>query len=105
MRTLFIILFLFVALISYKPIYVLVDELFLEVVDCNLNKDEHFDAVHANAGCVILDEQGKILLVRDHYSKQYSIPGGSARSGEISACCAHRETFEESGINVKIIKK
>ena len=34
----------------------------------------------------------------------YSIPGGTSESGETAQCTAHRETWEEAGVDVKVGK-
>lgn len=52
----------------------------------------------ANAGCFIIDE-GRLLVIRDQTSK-LSIPGGGKEAGESPQCTAHRETWEETGLDV-----
>ncbi len=51
-----------------------------------------------SAGCLTI-HQGKLLVVQE-MSNKVSIPGGSANAGEAAHCAAHRETWEETGLNV-----
>ena len=66
----------------------------------------HIDGRHAdkrvgNAGClVVLD--GRLLLVRHERSGKLTFPGGYAESGETAQCTAHRETWEETGLEVRV---
>lgn len=43
---------------------------------------------------------GKVLLIRNSYRDQYSLPGGDKRRSETSASAASRELREETGIIV-----
>ena len=55
------------------------------------------------SACLIRD--GRYLLVVIHrLSNKYDLPSGQANEGESAACTAHRETFEETGLNVKVIQ-
>ena len=55
------------------------------------------------SACVIRD--GRYLLVVEHrLSGKYDLPAGQADAEESPACTAHRETFEETGLNVKVIR-
>lgn len=58
------------------------------------------------AGCVIKDEQGKILLIHRNTSnrQQWEIPGGKVEEAEDSMHAAARELQEELGVEVKIDK-
>ncbi|MEM1112417.1 MAG: NUDIX domain-containing protein [Pseudomonadota bacterium] len=62
-----------------------------------------FTGVGANApsaGCLVsLD--GRILLVENGAGK-VSPPGGKTQSGESAQCAAHRETFEETGLDLAV---
>lgn len=52
-----------------------------------------------SAGCLSID-RGKLLVIEE-MSGKISTPGGSANPGEPAHCTAHRETWEETGLNVK----
>ncbi len=51
-----------------------------------------------SAGCLAV-VHGKVLLVETLLGK-VSPPGGRARAGESAQCTAHRETFEETGLDL-----
>ena len=55
----------------------------------------------SGAGCLIKLGKG-LVMVKDTWSRKYSIPGGGLKSGEETKHCAIRETLEETGIKVKI---
>jgi 8-oxo-dGTP diphosphatase len=62
------------------------------------------DAVLA-AGAVIIDAQGRVLLVLRRHDPQkgrWSIPGGSAEPGERLEHTAAREVLEETGLHVRV---
>ena len=52
-----------------------------------------------SAGCMVLWE-GKLLLMQGQ-GGGFSPPGGSVDSGESAQCAAERETWEETGIEVR----
>ncbi|MBA53767.1 MAG: hypothetical protein CMK89_04870 [Pseudomonadales bacterium] len=63
------------------------------------------DDVHVgNAGCMIIHDQ-KVLMVQQRVSGKWSLPGGTAESGERAACTAQRETREETGLEVSLKHK
>ncbi|HSH43978.1 MAG TPA: NUDIX hydrolase [Arenicellales bacterium] len=53
------------------------------------------------AGCLIRDD-GRMLGVRHRFGGRLGFPGGRARSGESAQCVAHRETWEETGVEVVV---
>lgn len=53
--------------------------------------------------CLLVD--GKMLIARSFYGNKVAIPGGTAKKNEFAPCTAHRETFEETGADVHVIKK
>ncbi len=55
----------------------------------------------ANAGCVILD-QDHLLVLRHRFGGELGIPGGARHKGESAQCTAHRETWEETGLDVRV---
>lgn len=56
------------------------------------------------AGCVITDEQDRVLLLHRNTAKltQWEIPGGKLDPGEDERMAAARELREEMGIEVKL---
>jgi 8-oxo-dGTP pyrophosphatase MutT (NUDIX family) len=53
----------------------------------------------ANAGCLVLKQQ-QLLMVID-LSGKLSVPGGSSDGAESPSCTAHRETWEETGLDIQ----
>jgi 8-oxo-dGTP pyrophosphatase MutT (NUDIX family) len=49
-------------------------------------------------GCICLDKDGNVLLVRGRGSQKWSFPKGHKHRKESSFECAKRELFEETGI-------
>jgi ADP-ribose pyrophosphatase YjhB (NUDIX family) len=57
------------------------------------------------AGAVILDDEGRLLLVRrGHapYAGSWSLPSGRAEPGESARQAARREVIEETGLDVDV---
>jgi 8-oxo-dGTP pyrophosphatase MutT (NUDIX family) len=54
-----------------------------------------------NAGCLIAVD-GRTLLIAHSISGKLGFPGGTSRAGESAQCTAHRETWEETGIDVEV---
>lgn len=52
-----------------------------------------------SAGCLSVSEKG--LLVVEDLSGKISPPGGSADEGESAQCAAYRETWEETGLQLR----
>ena len=60
------------------------------------------------AGCIIISKKNpkKILLIQtDYLGNTFSFPKGHLEKGETFEQCALRETQEETGLNVNLIKK
>lgn len=55
-----------------------------------------------SAGCLAIHE-GKLLVVQEMTGK-VNIPGGSGNPDEPAHCSAHRETWEETGLNVEPVR-
>jgi ADP-ribose pyrophosphatase YjhB (NUDIX family) len=53
---------------------------------------------------VYILEQNKVLLLFHPKLKKWLPPGGHLETGEIPPKCAIREAFEETGLNVELIK-
>lgn len=51
------------------------------------------------AGCLI-KRDGQMLVVRQLSNGKLGVPGGVSKAGESSQCVAHRETWEETGMDV-----
>ncbi|MEW9798378.1 NUDIX domain-containing protein [Alteromonas sp. CYL-A6] len=51
------------------------------------------------AGCLIYADD-EVLLIGHRLSGRLDVPGGGRNAGETLPCTAHRETFEETGLNV-----
>ncbi len=54
------------------------------------------------AVAVVRDEAGRLLLVRHKETGRWALPGGAAEPGEAPAFTAMRETYEETGLKVKL---
>ncbi len=52
------------------------------------------------SACVIIEQDGKILLIERSDGLGYTIPGGIVRYGETVEKCVLREAQEETGYNV-----
>lgn len=69
--------------------------------------DEHAPAANSlvpAASAVVLDEEGALLLQRRSDSGYWSIPGGAMEPGEDIAACCRRETREETGVEIEIVR-
>jgi 8-oxo-dGTP diphosphatase len=54
----------------------------------------------ANAGALISDTSGAILLVKPSYRDEWTIPGGVTEADESPRECAEREVGEEIGLTI-----
>jgi len=59
--------------------------------------------LQGNAGCIIKIDD-KMLIVRHQKTGKLSPPAGTAIEGETAQCTAHRETWEETGVEVRVGK-
>ncbi|HQH26526.1 MAG TPA: NUDIX domain-containing protein [Oligoflexia bacterium] len=59
------------------------------------------DDYTGNAGCLI-EHRGKLLAVRHRFGSKLGLPAGTAEPGESAQQTAHRETWEETGIEVTV---
>lgn len=59
------------------------------------------------AGCVLLDSEGRLLLMHRNTPKrtQWELPGGKVEEGETLEAAAIREVKEELGVDVALIEK
>lgn len=53
------------------------------------------------AGCLVKNGN-RMLLVRHRYNGKLGFPAGFADPGESAQCTAHRETWEETGLDVVV---
>lgn len=60
--------------------------------------------LHGNAGCIV-KKQGHILVVKLWGSRKWDIPAGKPLPGEISSKTAERETWEEAGVQVQVVRR
>lgn len=56
------------------------------------------------ASTVVTDHTGRVLLIERTDNRLWSIPGGAMEPGETISECAIRETREETGITVDIVR-
>lgn len=81
------------------------EKYFLKIPECNLSSEiSSYKKINTNAGCLI-QRDDTILFVKLFHGGKITIPGGTAKKGESSSCTAHRETYEETGLNVKVVRK
>ena len=52
-------------------------------------------------GCVLLDEQRRVLLMQRSDNQRWALPGGGVESGESVAEALVREVAEETGLTVR----
>ena len=54
------------------------------------------------AGCIITDDQGRLLLIHRQANDEWELPGGRLDQDEPADIGAARQMFEELGIDVEI---
>jgi 8-oxo-dGTP diphosphatase len=52
--------------------------------------------------CIVVADDGRILLVRHSYWSRWGTPGGLAKRGEAPAAAAVRETLEEVHLDIEL---
>jgi 8-oxo-dGTP diphosphatase len=62
---------------------------------------EFSDSSQGNAACLIRRED-EVLAILHRFSGGLDLPGGRSDGGETGQCTAHRETWEETGLNVVV---
>lgn len=56
-----------------------------------------------SAAAAILDESGRLLVIKENYDRRrYSFPGGAVEVGESPLDAVVRETLEETGVAVAV---
>lgn len=68
--------------------------------DCRVITDDAEES-HGNAGCAILYGD-KLVTITHRKTNKLDLPGGTGSNSEYAQCTAHRETWEETGINVAV---
>jgi len=58
---------------------------------------------YVNAGCIV-KKQDYILVVKLRKTGKWDIPAGKSLPGELPSKTAERETWEEAGVQVKVIR-
>jgi len=55
------------------------------------------------AAAAILDDRGRLLLVKENYDRRrYTLRGGALKDGESALDAVRRETREETGVEIEI---
>jgi len=57
------------------------------------------EELRVNGACLIMAED-RVLTIRHRRSGKYDLPGGRRLATETAQCTAHRETWEETGLEV-----
>ncbi|MEU5407423.1 NUDIX hydrolase [Nocardia asteroides] len=60
------------------------------------------NAIKVAVSAVVLDDEGRILMIRRTDNDRYSIPGGGLEAGETVSEAVAREVLEETGIEVDV---
>jgi 8-oxo-dGTP diphosphatase len=59
--------------------------------------------INNGAAAVIFDASGRVLLMKENYDRRrWSLPGGAVEEGESLEAAAIRETWEETGVTVRV---
>ncbi|MEU4417323.1 NUDIX hydrolase [Nocardia salmonicida] len=60
------------------------------------------NSIKVAVSAVVLDQSGRILMIRRSDNDLYSIPGGGLEAGETVTEAVIREVFEETGVTVTV---
>ncbi|MFF2082848.1 NUDIX hydrolase [Nocardia sp. NPDC058176] len=60
------------------------------------------NTIKVAVSAVILDDSGRILMIRRTDNDRYAIPGGGLEAGETVSEAVVREVLEETGISVEV---
>lgn len=70
-----------------------------------MQKVKNANGETVKAGCVIFNQAGRLLIVTPKDRVLWSLPKGHAEAGESAEAVAIRETYEETGYQVRIIRQ
>lgn len=59
-------------------------------------------SVEGNAAACIIRTQHTLLFIQHRLTGRLDVPGGGRQQDSSLACTAHRETWEETGLNVEV---
>lgn len=62
----------------------------------------HANSIAVAASAFVVDDNGRILMIRRTDNNMYSLPGGQLELGETLTETARREVREETGIDIEI---
>ncbi|MGH7822443.1 MAG: NUDIX hydrolase [Candidatus Binatia bacterium] len=62
---------------------------------------QHVETARGNAGCLLVTGE-RLLVIRHRAGGKLGIPGGHAEGTESAQCTAHREMWEETGLDVTV---
>ncbi len=54
---------------------------------------------------LVVDDQGRVLLIRHSYCPGWHLPGGRVNKGETAAAAAIRELSEETGLKTQVLPR
>jgi ADP-ribose pyrophosphatase YjhB (NUDIX family) len=66
-----------------------------------IDLDEGYPTPKFDVRAIVLDEQNRLLLVRERADSRWTVPGGWSDIGESPAEAIQREVLEETGLQVK----
>lgn len=65
-----------------------------------IDVDEHYATPKIDVRALVLDDDGKVLLVQESSDGNWTLPGGWCDIGESAGEAVVRETYEETGLHV-----
>ncbi len=88
----------------------IVHRLLLTAIDSEIQsliEDETSASIESLAGCVVLNDAGRLLLLhrRTQARTQWELPGGRVQPGETSAAAAERKLGQEAGLDVVVVRR
>jgi ADP-ribose pyrophosphatase YjhB (NUDIX family) len=69
-----------------------------------IDLDSHYATPKLDVRALVLDEERRVLLVRESADGLWSLPGGWCDVGESAGEAVVRETLEETGLSVKAVR-